>query len=296
MDGSKQIFRTDFRFGSRIFIKKIGFFSYYHWKFFHVNAILTALFAQTCLALPGTEVRQKIPKPAWQLEKELAELRRESEEKLAKSTNERDRLRSEVKTLQEENSLNRKELIETLEKYSMLAEKLKRLERSAAAVIETLKPEYTDVRADESAESLRTVMQSSVALASATAAFCDEVEKTLQQPNADPVYAAKLRVMINQIRSHIRDVVRHNAAPAEPQGFTTCRILKLDEKLKAAVFSAGYRNGLRAGMVLRTLDGKTSFQVVLLKDFTSAGLFLTGSPGGVSIGTELTALSGQTAK
>ena len=296
MDGTERFFRTDFRFGWKDLIKKIGFFLHYHWKFIRVNAILTALFAQICLESQGVEVRRSVPKPAWQLEKDLAKLKQESEEKLAKLTNERDRLRSEVKTLQEENSLNRKELIETLEKYSMLAEKLKRLERSAAAVIETLRPEYADVRANESAESLRTVMQSSVALASATAAFCDEVEKTLQQPNADPVYAAKLRVMINQIRSHIRDVVRHNAAPAEPQGFTTCRILKLDEKLKAAVFSAGYRNGLRAGMVLRTLDGKTSFQVVLLKDFTSAGLFLTGSPGGVSIGTELTALSGQTAK
>ena len=178
----------------------------------------------------------------------------------------------------------------------MLAEKLKRLERSAAAVIETLNPAYSDVRAEESAESLRTVMQSSVALASATAAFCDEVEKMLQLPNVDPVYAAKLRVMINQIRSRVRNVVRYHAAPAGPQGFTTCRILRIDEKLKAAVFSAGYRNGLRVGMVLRTLDGKTMFQIVMLKDFTSAGLFLTGSPAGVSIGTELSASSGQTAK
>ena len=210
-------------------------------------------------------------------------------------TNERDRLRSEVKTLQEENSLIRKELIETLEKYSMLAEKLKRLERSAAAVIETLKPEYSDVRADESAESLRTVMQSSVALASAAAAFCGEVEKLIALPGMDSVRAAKLRVMITQIRSQIRNIVRYNTPPAGPQGITTCRILKIDEKLKAAVFSAGYRNGLRAGMVLRTADGKASFQIILLKDFTSAGLFLTGSPRDVSIGTELLATGSKTA-
>jgi hypothetical protein len=205
-------------------------------------------------------------------------------------------LRLEVKALHEENSLNRKELIETLEKYSMLAEKLKRLERSAAAVIETLKPEYSDVRADESAESLRTVMQSSVALASAAAVFCGEVDKMLALSGTDPVRAAKLRVMINQIRSQIRNIIRYNTPPAGPQGFTTCRILRIDEKLKAAVFSAGYRNGLRTGMVLRTADGKASFQIVLLKDFTSAGLFLTGMPGDVSIGTELSATGGKTAK
>ena len=111
----------------------------------------------------------------------------------------------------------------------------------------------------------------------------------------DSVRAAKLRVMITQIRSQIRNIVRYNTPPAGPQGITTCRILKIDEKLKAAVFSAGYRNGLRAGMVLRTADGKASFQIILLKDFTSAGLFLTGSPRDVSIGTELLATGSKTA-
>ncbi|MBR4665412.1 MAG: hypothetical protein IKO93_16220 [Lentisphaeria bacterium] len=265
------------------------------WNFLKVYAILLALCAQICFVVEGVDVHRKMPKPAWQLEKELKALRQESEKKLAVLTNERDRLRSEVKTLQEENSLIRKELIETLEKYSMLAEKLKRLERSAAAVIETLKPVYSDVRADESAESLRTVMQSSVALASAAAAFCGEVEKLIALPGMDSVRAAKLRVMITQIRSQIRTIIRYNTPPAGPQGITTCRILKIDEKLKAAVFSAGYRNGLRAGMVLRTADGKATFQIILLKDFTSAGLFLTGAPRDVSIGTELLATGSKTA-
>ena len=276
--------------------KKIEIFSIFDWKTGLVYAILMVLFAQNSLRSEAGEVHREGPKPAWQLEKELDALKRETEKKLAVLTNERDRLRSQVKDLQEENSLNRKELIETLEKYSMLAEKLKRLERSAAAVIETLKPEYTDVRADETAESLRTVMQSSVALASASAALCEEVTKLIQLPGTDEVHAAKLRVMINNIKSLIRDTVRYNAAPAMPQGFTSCRILKLDEPLKAAVFSAGYRDGLRAGMVLRTPDGKTRFQVIMLRDFTSAGMLLSGEFGSVSIGSELRASGEPTAK
>ncbi len=276
--------------------KKIEIFSIFDWKTGLVYAILMVLFAQNGLRLGAEEVQRKVPKPAWQLEKELDALKQETEKKLAELSNERDRLRGEVKTLNEENLLIRKELIETLEKYSMLAEKLKRLERSAAAVIETLNPEYVDVRADETAESLRTVMQSSVALASASAVFCGEVEKMIALPGTDPVRAAKLRVMITQIRSQIRNIIRYNTPPAGPQGFTTCRILKIDEKLKAAVFSAGYRNGLRTGMVLRTADGKTTFQTVMLRDFTSAGLFLTGSPRDVSIGTELSATGGEAAK
>ncbi|MBQ9337160.1 MAG: hypothetical protein IJS14_07695 [Lentisphaeria bacterium] len=241
-------------------------------------------------------MQRKVPKPAWQLEKELDALKRETEKKLAVLSNERDRLRGEVKTLQEENSLIRKELIETLEKYSMLAEKLTRLEKSAAAVIETLRPEYTDVRADETAESLRTVMQSSVALASAAAALCEEVGKLIQLPGTDEVHAAKLRVMTNNIKSLIRDTVRYHTVPAMPQGFTSCRILKLDEQLKAAVFSAGYRDGLRAGMVLRTTDGKNRFQIIMLRDFTSAGMLLSGNIRSVSIGTELRASGEPTAK
>ena len=139
-------------------------------------------------------------------------------------------------------------------------------------------------------------MQSSVALASASAALCEEVTKLIQLPGTDEVHAAKLRVMINNIKSLIRDTVRHNTAPAMPQGFTSCRILKLDEPLKAAVFSAGYRDGLRAGMVLRTPDGKTRFQVIMLRDFTSAGLLLSGEFRSVSIGTELKASGEPTAK
>ena len=295
MEGFQTVRSGGFPAGKPKNLKKNHFFLIFNWNFTCVCAILSALNALICLDLSGVEVHRKIPKPAWQLEKELADLKRRSEKKLADVSNERDRLKAEMKTLQDENLLIRKELIETLEKYSMLAEKLKRLERSAAAVIETLKPEYSDVRADESAESLRTVMQSSVALASAAAAFCGEVEKLLALPGMDSVRAAKLRVMITQIRSQIRNIVRYNTPPAGPQGITTCRILKIDEKLKAAVFSAGYRNGLRAGMVLRTADGKATFQIILLKDFTSAGLFLTGSPRDVSIGTELLATGSKTA-
>ena len=68
------------------------------------------------------------------------------------------------------------------------------------------------------------------------------------------------------------------------------------EQLKAAVFSAGYRDGLRAGMVLRTTDGKNRFQIIMLRDFTSAGMLLSGNIRSVSIGTELRASGEPTAK
>ena len=129
MDGFQAVGTGGFPGGKPKKLKKNHFFSIFHWNFAWSGVILLALNALICLDLSGVEERRKIPKPAWQLEKELADLKQKSEKKLADLSNERDRLKAEVKTLQDENLLIRKELIETLEKYSMLAEKLKRLER-----------------------------------------------------------------------------------------------------------------------------------------------------------------------
>ena len=65
----------------------------------------------------------------------------------------------------------------------------------------------------------------------------------------------------------------------------------MDEKLNAVVLSAGYRNGVRAGMLLRSSDGKIVMQVVALKNFTSAALVTKGSIRSVGIGMEAFATS-----
>jgi len=271
--------------------KKRAFFSCRHWKKSIMHVILTALFAFSCPLLVGAEVQRTAPKTVSQLEREFAMQKTEAGKKLAQLANDKNRLEAEVETLKHENSVIRKELLETLGKYSMLAEKLKRYEMSAAAVIETLKPVYSGAGDEDTAESLRTVMQSSVALASATIALCDEVSALIQEPGVDSVRAAKLGVMVNSLKSEVRNVVRFNTVPTSPRGFTSCRILNIDEKLKAVVFSAGYRNGVRAGMILRTSDGKAQFQVVLLKNFTSAALLMKGEMNSFSIGAEVFATS-----
>ena len=62
-------------------LKKNGFFLRNDWNFLKVHAILLALCAQICFVVEGVDVRRKMPKPAWQLEKELKALRQESEKK-----------------------------------------------------------------------------------------------------------------------------------------------------------------------------------------------------------------------
>ena len=273
-------------------IKKIKKFSLKWWKIRYLCAILTTLSTQMCPVLMGADAGKTLPKPAWQLEKELAGV----EKKLAEVTNEKERLEMEVRTLRNENSLARRELIETIDKYSMLAGKLKRWDLSVAAVMETLRPHYVDLRAEDTAESLRTVMQSSAALASSVSSLCEEVLSLLEQREITSVRAAKIRVMINNLKNDIRSVERYQKTSSFPQGTDTCRILNTDDKLKAAVFSSGHRSGFRAGMILRTEDGSAKFQVVLLKEFTSVGLLVSGDLRSVSIGTRVITTSEKTAK
>ena len=265
-------------------IKKIEKFLQKLWKIRYLCAILTTLSALMCPDLTGAEVGKALPKPAWQLEKELAE----TEKKLAEVTNIKERLEAEVRTLRSENSLARRELIETIDKYSMLAGKLKRWNLSVAAVMETLRPHYTDVRAEDTAESLRTVMQSSVALASASGNLCSELDKILMQKMiSDPVSAAKLRILINSTSAEIRKIAILNSPAAPPRGFEKCRILNTLFSLNAVSVSAGYRNGVRHGMLLYTPDGKNVVKIVAVKNFVSAGVVSRGDIRKLGIGMEL---------
>ena len=266
--------------------KKSTFFTVHHWIFRYVRIILCALFAQLYLTAAEADPKKQSDAMVQKADrrKELAAVKSEAEKKLVD-------LQMELKLVKQENSVIRKELLETLDKFSMQAEKLKRYEMSAAAVVESMRPTYVGSREEESAESLRTVMQSSAALASATASLCDEVLKLLENSSLDPVLSAKLRLRIDSLKKEVRNIAILNVPPMPPDGFASCRVLNLDEKLNAVVLSAGYRNGVRAGMLLRSSDGKIVMQVVALKNFTSAALVTKGSIRSVGIGMEAFATS-----
>lgn len=239
--------------------------------------IVIGLFAGICLCGAENALSEKYPEK----EKNLAEIRK---------------LKEEIALLQEEKKVIRKELLETLDKNTMLTGKLKKLEYSAVFLTEKLAPVYTGEREVELVESLRTVMQSSAALASSVSSLCEEVLFLLEQKEITSVRAAKIRVMINNLKNDIRTIERYQKTPSSPQGISSCRILNIDDKLKAAVFSSGHRSGLRAGIILRTEDGSVKFKVVLLKEFTSVGLLVSGDLRSVSIGTQLISTGEKTAK
>ena len=206
-------------------------------------------------------------------ENELAEIRK---------------LKAEIALLQEEKKVIRKELLETLDKNTMLAGKLKKLELSIASVTESLSPVYTGDREEELVESLRTVMQSSVALASASGSLCAELEKMLaDKVISDPVSAAKLRILINSASMAIRKIAVLSIPAVPPRGFESCRILNIDFSLNAVCVSAGYRNGVRHGMLLYSPDGKNTVRITAVKNFVSAGIVNGGDIRKLGIGMEL---------
>ena len=231
--------------------------------------IVIGLFAGICLC--GSENASHDAYP--EKEKNLAEIRK---------------LKEEIALLQEEKKVIRKELLETLDKNTMLTGKLKKLEYSAVFLTEKLAPVYTGEREVELVESLRTVMQSSVALASASGNLCSELDKILMQKMiSDPVSAAKLRILINSTSAEIRKIAILNSPAVSPRGFEKCRILNTLFSLNAVSVSAGYRNGVRHGMLLYTPDGKNVVKIVAVKNFVSAGVVSRGDIRKLGIGMEL---------
>ena len=231
--------------------------------------IVMELFAGICLCGAENALHKSYPEE----EKNLAEIRK---------------LKEEIALLQEEKKVIRKELLETLDKNTMLTGKLKKLEYSAAFLTESLAPVYTGEREVELVESLRTVMQSSVALASASGNLCAELDKMLTQKMiSDPVIAAKLRILINSTSAEIRKIAILNSPAVPPRGFEKCRILNTHFSLNAVAVSAGYRNGVRHGMLLYTPDGKNVVKIVAVKNFVSAGVVSRGDIRKLGIGMEL---------
>lgn len=217
---------------------------------------------------------------------ENVSVKKSSSEK--KNLAEIEQLKAEIALLQEEKKVIRRELLETLDKNTMLTGKLKQMELSIASVTESLSPVYAGEREEELVESLRTVMQSSVALASASGSLCAELEKMLaDKVISDPVSAAKLRILINSASMAIRKIAVLSIPAVPPRGFESCRILNIDFSLNAVCVSAGYRNGVRHGMLLYSPDGKNTVRITAVKNFVSAGIVNGGDIRKLGIGMEL---------
>jgi len=200
------------------------------------------------------------------------------------------RLKAENASLKGELEAQRKELIETNAKYSRQSERLKRLETSAAATVETLEPIYVGSRELEMAETLRLLSEAGESLAAKTSGFCDDLDAQITELPLDKLAQAKLRLKLDGLRSEAQALAVLTSQPAPPEKFEKCRILEVDKALKTAILSAGFKDGVRNGLLLKAgPGGSVLLKVVAVRSMASAAQVLEGDLKELLPGMEATA-------
>ncbi len=207
--------------------------------------------------------------------------------------NEFTKLKGDLETdkilLEESNQNLRGELLDTLERCAKLSNRLKRIEQSAAGVLETLNPVYTGQREVELADALDLAMQCGMNLVSRSTNVCDFLYPRLGKLGLAAVEEARLRVAVDELAAMNRNFARLSVPAAEPEGMQKCRILEVRDTPEMIVVNAGYRNGVRVNMILRTGDGQNScrLRVIAVRPFVAAAVVEQGRLKDLSQGMEL---------
>ena len=247
------------------------------------NSILNWIFLQSGVILMLTCIGF-VPLCAQSVEDSRAEIVR------LKAENQR--LSAELVFAQRENAALRKELIETLEKYSTQAGRMRRMEASSAGTIETLEPVYTGTREMELAADLLTCTSSMKRVSATIITFADDLSKRLPELTLDQVEMAKLRIQIDKLRSDAMDMARLAVPPKQPGRPGIHRILELDPRSKLVILNGGYRDGVREGITL-SREGVV-LKVIAVRNFVSAAVVIAGSFEKLAVGTEVrTSISGK---
>ncbi len=209
-------------------------------------------------------------------------------ERLKKQLAEQKRgLETERKLLEERNQNLSGELLDTLERCAKLQERLKRIEQSAAGVLETLNPVYAGQREVELADALDLAMQCGMDLVSRSTNVCDFLYAKLDKLGLAPVEEARLRVAVDELAAMNRSFARLSVPAADSENMQKCRVLEVRNEPEMIVVNAGYRNGIRMNRILRTADGKCGVRVIAVRPFAAAAVVEQGSLKDLTQGMEL---------
>ncbi len=184
-------------------------------------------------------------------------------------------LERENADLKRENTMLRKELIETLDKYSTQAGRLKRMEMSAAGTIETLEPVYMGAREMELADDLQTSLTIIGQMSAGILKFYGDLESVLPKSKLNKPEVVELKRKLEELKElGLKGALA--ASPAKASGsLNECRILELAESPQLVILSSGYRDGVQIGMTLRC--GKVRLRILAARSFVSAGIVTEGS-------------------
>jgi hypothetical protein len=252
------------------------------WTAYALGAIICALFALFLNSSAGEAASKAVPK----VQAEAKAPEEDAKERVALEA-ELARLKAANAALAKELEAARRELIETSQVYSRQSERLKRIEISAAAAVETLEPVYVGSREEEMAESLRLLSEASAKLAYNTSSLCEDLDATVSELPMDKVAQARIRLRLDGLRKEARDMAVLASPPGQPVKFEKCRVLDYDKSLKTAVVSAGYRDGVRNGLLLSSgPDRRILLRVVAVRSLVSAAKVVEGDPDALLPGME----------
>lgn len=240
------------------------------------------------------------------LDAELKVLKREAarcQEEISSLKAEMAKLKSEVSQstteLQAENSLLRdanqnlrRELLDTMERCARLLNRLKRLEQSAAGVLERMMPVYAGVREVELAEALELTMSCGMQLVAKSTTVCEMLYPMIAKLNLSDVEKAKLRVALDALSTLNKSFARLSVPSVLPEQFRKCRVLEISEEPEAIILNAGYRDGVRVNMKLQTGTGEKTcvLRIVAVRPFVSAAVVVNGSSSDLGVGQEVQAV------
>ena len=219
------------------------------------------------------------------LKAEIAKLKNDA----SKSTTE---LQAENSLLAETNQNLRNELLDTLERCARLSDRVKRMEQSAAGVLETLAPVYTGVREAELAEALDLTTKSGMKLVAKSTNVCEMLYPKIEKLGLADVEKARLRVAIDALSAENQRFARLSVPSVLPEQFKKCRVLEICEKPEVIILNAGYRDGVRVNMSLQArTDAKPCvLRVVAVRSFVSAAVVVKGNGGELGVGQEVRAM------
>ena len=219
------------------------------------------------------------------LKAEIAKLKNDA----SKSTTE---LQAENSLLAESNQNLRNELLDTLERCARLSDRVKRMEQSAAGVLETLTPVYTGVREAELAEALDLTTKSGMKLVAKSTNVCEMLYPKIEKLGLADVEKARLRVAIDALSAENQRFARLSVPSVLPEQFKKCRVLEICEKPEVIILNAGYRDGVRVNMSLQAgTDQKICvLRVVAVRPFVSAAVVVKGNGGELGVGQEVRAM------
>ena len=219
------------------------------------------------------------------LKAEIAKLKNDA----SKSTTE---LQAENSLLAESNQNLRNELLDTLERCARLSDRVKRMEQSAAGVLETLTPVYTGVREAELAEALDLTTKSGMKLVAKSTNVCEMLYPKIEKLGLADVEKARLRVAIDALSAENQRFARLSVPSVLPEQFKKCRVLEICEKPEVIILNAGYRDGVRVNMSLQagTEAKPCVLRVVAVRSFVSAAVVVKGNGGELGVGQEVRAM------